>query len=526
MACPQGTLAAEVPIGAGKSALMGLDRSWTSRARGIGLAGALLAAAPDAIASGNHHSAPMGGRSALMGGTGVALGVDGAAPFLNPATLTRIGAARLAFSSRFYRFSHSTLHDFYQPGPIDPSLGVGRFGDTSVSRSRIHSMPDSACYFFPSVPELLSWRQRLSLCLARTEEQELSLRALAFRDGTDAVRVDQSQLFDIDWSRFHLGPTWGVLATEQLSLGVSLLVAFTRYQHAVVASTIVEDTASGAASVSSYESVVSAFSWDVAPRVGVNYRVLEPLWVGASATLPLAHLLGGIRESYLNELDAARTQWSGDGEFSAKPPFQVSLGAGVEWNAARIELDAFLTLSTDAYARGELDRRTVRVEAGQVTSRDTAVVRVTEESETVLNVAVGAEFFVAQRLSLLAGAQTDRNALPGSAPQAGGLFRTRLDYYRAGVGLASYTDFGDLIVGLRFDYGTGGAAPVNAFAVPPALGHSDVSELGVMLVLAGSIDWRTLTEAAEHVGDVVRGKAPRPRGTPPSPLQSPEERKR
>jgi hypothetical protein len=45
-------------------------------------------------AQGNDLSAPTGGRSALMGNTGVALARDGAAPFYNPATwTTRCSAA-------------------------------------------------------------------------------------------------------------------------------------------------------------------------------------------------------------------------------------------------------------------------------------------------------------------------------------------------------------------------------------------------------------------------------------------------
>ena len=47
-------------------------------------------------AQGNAYGTPIGGRSALMGNTGVALGVDGAAPFQNPATIVKLDDHRFS----------------------------------------------------------------------------------------------------------------------------------------------------------------------------------------------------------------------------------------------------------------------------------------------------------------------------------------------------------------------------------------------------------------------------------------------
>lgn len=481
--------------------------------------------ASSAAASGNHHSAPMGGRSALMGGTGVALGVDGAAPFLNPATITRIAGGRLAFSARFYRYSQSRLTDFHQPGAADPDLfGAVRFGDTTETHQRVHSVPDSVCYFFPPVIGV-PLSQRLSICLATSEEHELSLKALAYGGSAAGLRMDQNAHFDASWSRFNLGPTWGVTLGPDLALGASLMVTYTRYQHTILTSTVVENQADQSASTSSYQSVVSAFSWDFAPRIGATYRFADPLSAGLSLTIPVAHLLGGIRQTRLNEFDDTRSQWSGEGSFRAKPPLQVGLGLGAEWEFVRFEGDLFLTAASAEYAHGGVDRDELTVQDGAVTSRSRSSVPVRERSNTVLNLALGAEVFVARRLSLLAGAQTDVNALRELDPAAADvrLFRSRLDYYRAGFGLCSYTDFGDLLFGLRFDYGQGEALPVNALAVPSALGRSRVRELGFMLVLAGSLNWRSISQAAGDVGDIVRGTGGPLPSRPLKPLQEPKQ---
>ena len=476
-----------------------------------------------AAATGNHHSAPMGGRSALMGGTGVALGVDGAAPTLNPATITRIGPARLAFSSRFYRVSWETLSDFHQPGPADEErYGGVRFSDTSVTQEHAHGVPDSVCYFFPSI---MAWdeNQRLSLCLSKTEEQELSFRALGYRGSSGDWQLDQGQNFDVEWSRFQIGPAWAFAPTGRLSLGAALLVAFTRYSHSISGNSIVENVVTGDAAAASYESVVSAFSWDLAPRLGATYRFTENVTLGMSNTIPLLHLLGKAHATSLNELDGARVQWIGEGKFQATPPFELRLGVGVEWRLVRFEADAFLNAGSSSYAHGELDREQIGYEGGAVTARGQSSLTLRETSNPTLNLALGAEVFVGRRLSLLAGVQTDFNATKELDPtDSERLFRTRLDYYRVGAGLSSYTDFGDLMAGVRLHFGGGSAAPVNLLSVPLGLGRSDLSDVGLMLVLAGSINWQSISQAAGDFGDAVRGKAGPPPDKPIAPLRRPK----
>src|ERR1700742_3831813 len=82
-----------------------------------------------AEAQGNDLFSPTGGRSTLMGGTGVALGRDGATPFINPAAIVRIRDRRLAFSVHFYSLGLLHLSDFHQPGSVDhDTFGDAHFG--------------------------------------------------------------------------------------------------------------------------------------------------------------------------------------------------------------------------------------------------------------------------------------------------------------------------------------------------------------------------------------------------------------
>src|SRR3954454_596043 len=93
-------------------------------------------------AQGNDLSAPTGGRSALMGSTGVALARDGAAPFFNPATIVRIRDERLAFSVNFYALSLVHFTDFHQPDALDETLfGPGSSGDSGLLSSTFRVLP-------------------------------------------------------------------------------------------------------------------------------------------------------------------------------------------------------------------------------------------------------------------------------------------------------------------------------------------------------------------------------------------------
>jgi hypothetical protein len=108
----------------------------------------VLALATRAGAQGNAFSVPLGGRSALMGNTGTALAVDGAAPFLNPASIVRLDAHGFAFSVNFYSYSVTNFSGWHQPGPVD-SAKFGNLGldNTGVTASGFNAVPSTLCVF-------------------------------------------------------------------------------------------------------------------------------------------------------------------------------------------------------------------------------------------------------------------------------------------------------------------------------------------------------------------------------------------
>ncbi len=190
-----------------------------------------------ARAQGNDLSAPSGGRSALMGNTGVALSRDGSAPILNPATIVRIDDNSLAFSVNFYTFASTSFSHWHQPAPVDTT----RFGDvglngTSISTNGFRIFPSTLCLFFTvrgvtaegsNDGGLHGGRQKLAICFGSTEFEDVVLPALSFRGNTPLGMTAQTQSVARNWNRFHAGPTYSISFGDNFAVGLSLHGVYT-----------------------------------------------------------------------------------------------------------------------------------------------------------------------------------------------------------------------------------------------------------------------------------------------------------
>jgi hypothetical protein len=62
---------------------------------------------------------------------------------------------------------------------------------------------------------------------------------------------------------------------------------------------------------------------------------------------------------------------------------------------------------------------------------------------------------------------------------------------------------------------------VNTFVSPALLEGVDYKGFSVVLVVAGRVSAGSVKEAAEDVGDAVKGEAPQPVGKPTEPMREP-----
>lgn len=175
--------------------------------RGHAFGGALLAVAVAsgmAGAQGNDRSAPTGGRSALMGGTGVALARDGAAPFTNPATMGTIDDQRIAFSVNFFAYEITHFGGWNQPGPVNTSqFGAVHLNGAQDESSRFQGLPSTLCLFLTlaglrsaasegTTPEDRRRRQKLAFCIGSLELTNVNLTSLSFTGAAPGDRPRRS----------------------------------------------------------------------------------------------------------------------------------------------------------------------------------------------------------------------------------------------------------------------------------------------------------------------------------------------
>lgn len=509
-----------------------------SRALHAAVASALAVGlfAPAARAQGNYQSAPLGGRSALLGGTGVVLSVDGAAPFLNPATLTRIEDRSIAFSSKFFRYTQRSIDDWYQPGPAEGvALGDLRLEETSVTDQDLTTIPDTTCFFVTRAPKGVDKRytrsvpgsHKLSLCLGKTEESIFSFDALSFGGSSGNVRVDESQSLLREWARWSGGPAWGYNVTADLAVGAGISAMRATHTNTLSVASIIEDTSVGSALGTTFQSSTTGSSWDMIAHLGATYRLSNVYSIGLSVRTPSVHVYDDFRATYTSTMDSTTGQtryWTGPGSFVARSPARVALGIAAERERIRLELDFFFYPGMDELARAEVSRELVALDAGAVTSRTRDTLVLFEESRPVLNVGLGAEVFITPDLSMIGGLLTDLSAQPelavGEQAEAR-LFHDRKNAAYASLGMVSYSDYGDLVLGARVEYADGQMAAVNTFTTPARLESVDYREIGVMFVLAGRISARTVASAASEISDVVEGDAKKPPPKPPEPMRTP-----
>jgi hypothetical protein len=476
---------------------------------------------PSARAQGNELSAPTGGRSALMGNTGVALSRDGSAPFLNPATIVRIDDNSLAFSVNFYTFASTSFASWHQPAPVDTSrFGNVSLGGPSISTNGFRILPSTLCLFFTirgvtaqgsDDGGLHRGRQKLALCFGSTEFEDVILPALSLRGGTPLGTTAQAQSIARNWNRFQAGPTYSISLADDLAVGASLHGIYTSESFAIDSSSIT--SAQGGAVQSSLGSGGAAHAFDLAAIVGAAYH-RGSVTFGASIQAPALHVFGSYDGTTQSQYGLGGTDTAmlttGSGSFSAPPPMRFSIGAGAEWRRLVVELDESFQLPLSPIRSSVSGSTTSLTGVTSTTTSFDAVYSIQEH--TAWNTALGAEYYVSRTFSLIGGASTSLSTLPSLSPNAllGNLVQARASSVSASIGIGSYGAGADILIGAQLGYAWGQSMAVNPYVLPNDWAVVDTRSYGVMLVLAGATDLRAIGRAVEKVQNVVTGNPESP----------------
>lgn len=482
-----------------------------------------------ALAQGNDLLAPTGGRSALMGNTGVALARDGSAPFYNPATIVRIRDERLAFSVNFYSFTLSSFSDWHQPGEVDADrFGLRGLSDTALTESSFRTLPTSLCLFFTlgdlaRIPEILDDRdqesaddeepgKKLAVCFASFESEDVDLQAIGFEGQTSAGLTSQVQSIQRRWNRIYAGPTYSMYLTPRLALGASVQVVYS-YESFGLNSSSLSLASDGTSIASTLGASGSGRSFELTSVVGASYR-WDNVALGASLRLPSLHIEGDYEGTFArsDNVDAGATIVAhGSGTMYGAPPTRLALGIGVVERRLTLELNLALGLPLQPALSASVDVRSRTI--GDVAVEVEAQHEEYEiESHVALNPSAGFEYFVSSGLSLLGGLSVNFTALPRLSPvtSVGNIVQARTSHVTGSVGLGSYWDGGELLFGLQLDYGWGQALAVNPYILPNDLAVVDTHTYGLTFIVAGATSFSAILHMVKSIANGSKGEIKNP----------------
>jgi hypothetical protein len=419
----------------------------------------VLAAALSAraiVAQTNPGSTPLGGRSTLMGGTGVALGRDGTSPFLNPATMGRIGDTRLAFSVRFYRYTKSTVDSLIRIPTGGTELHVEDYEQEGVAGA-----PSSFCAFFTLsglIPEeasgLLrvvrgtSGRTKLGLCGASLEREALGISAehrhLLTSQGITVANLD----YDRAWSRSVFGPSISYQISDTLTVGASMHVVSTA-AHDRYGLAVLPEASGDASQPAVFLDETRASSRDGVTTLGVTYG-WRTLTAGFSMRLPSIHFTDSARMTHFEQTGvSAPTLRAGSGSLQAPLPVVLALGTGVDGPESSLEFDVSTILGGLVAFETDLHERSYSGDALAARTRD---VRSAARGRSRVAFRAGGEWALSRSLSVLGGARYEPSSVTPSE-DAHGLAPADTSVLGTSIGIGSYGRGSELLVGGELSYG-------------------------------------------------------------------------
>jgi hypothetical protein len=486
-----------------------------------GLALGLVGTGTRAHAQSNYRLSPVGGRSQLLGGTGMTFGRDAAAAFINPATAVLVDDQRLSFSVNFYTVSFVNAPRWYTPGAIDRS----RFGDLDIRNPTMtdlefNALPSSLCIYF-NVPDIAvlatkkderARQARLGLCLATVSSQSFNFAAEGFSEQNAPSVTRQAQTLSQSYTRFVAGPTYAMQVSDALAIGASLHASFASHRSLLAATATTYGTSPSPINSMFYSgSRGDAFQLDA--TFGATYRFGKQT-VGVSLRSPSVHVYGvggANRQSYFDGAGSAASLVSVSGSFVSRSPPRIALGTGLEGKWGMAELNTSLDFPINSYS-ADLEGRQIETRESVVDDRPTRLI-LSERARGVVNFSAGSEVFMSPKVSLLTGLSTDISAVPQGALRGGSLF----NYYpykshriAGSFGFSSHGDGGELLLGGEVSVGWGERLAVNSYQLPPVIGTTGHGTYQVMLVIAGSTSLRAIKRAVEDVKEVITRPTPLP----------------
>lgn len=452
-------------------------------------------------AQSNFDGAQLGGRSSLMGGAVVATGEDEATAFINPAGITRIPGQSFSFSTFAVRASNRTMVSSLD---ATDSLDVD---SADVNKFRLRIIPNTFCMFLDGPPKdeySGMSRHKYAVCAAATEREEFDFvrNRSDFADGMSATGHSTNMLF----VRSTVAASWGLALSRDTSIGVTFRTDNARLRDATSASAFSSEGAAGR--LATVTRSTNAWSWDTSVIIGLTSYLSRHVTLGASLTTPSQHIFGryvGIATTSSTG-GQPHTLTQDQGDFRYNHPGSLRMGLAFSWPRFVVEVDGAFYGPQRQLARANFDRTVTMVQGAGVVSEvaggaeSSVRASLVERGAPVSNFGVGSEYFLKRNFSLVTGLQTD---FSGAHPRVSTvpsevLFRQQKDSYHAGIGVTSYGQSGRLLLGMRGQYSRGTILMADATLQEPKFVTLPQREWGLTFVVAGSLSFRAVRDAAER----------------------------
>ena len=454
---------------------------------------------------------PLGGRTAGMGGAGIAFGSDSAMPYINPAGITRVPGNVLSLSLNVYNQARYRISDFYIPGSVDTStseLGSDyNYEQEYLVSSEFSGFPGSLCYFI----QLGSGVAHFSVIVPHYERKafEGGLR-LSFTDtsfgGSAEFRIRDSVIFQR--TEYYIGPGYGINMGD-LRLGASAFILYRTMLNSVDNTSLVTTDMAGIPyylnSTTSGYSEGDSFSF--APICGLQYEISTGLSLGISLALPALHLYGSYkmaaRGQGSNPDQFGSPDWleiqRGEGELMHRKPMKLRTGFGFQkpnkWSLA-IDIDYIFkknnTLGSD------VTYKIWYYENERPMNYSEEYINAEFETSSAINVYLGGEYYLNTAWVLRAGVFMLQTTTPELDTESGSdLFTLRLQRYGASIGLGNITKAGETNYGLIFIYGSGETVTQDIFSdlnkpdylANPEYTTVNVNHYMIAFFVSGSVDF-------------------------------------
>ena len=470
---------------------------------GLALSSALLSPAREAHAQGRGQTTPLGGRSVLLGGTGVAAGSDASVPLLNPAGILSVDAGLLDFSTRFVRIGVREYERFRRVGTVD--AGGNAIDDPDVVDINVSALPSGSCYFGRILAGPQGGDQRphkFSFCIYQSEHDRTNAHGgIASVDG-GAGRVDLATSVSTEWKRNHFGVGWATPLGDDAAIGLSTFAVQTSMSRTDVAASLGQSGPVG----STYLHTLSGSTFQLVTRLGFTLNAGRHLRLGGSVRAPgLSILRNGSVTSSLSSTDGVTLFEAGDGHFAAPLPAQVALGLAWRTHRLHLEVNSFHDFPGEM-ASFEPDELSV-LNSADAPQPSRARLR-QERARGRTNVAFGVEYDFDESYSGLAGAASNFSSLnPRDVTSDSQLFPSRRNGATLSLGMGARGPLGKLLAGVRVEYLFG------ELMVPDAMGKRllvDDDEWAATLTFSGQI---RVADALRRARDMLVGE--------PSPQRDP-----